>query len=68
MGKKIILNVLYNLALIILVLCVFWSIKNSQYAITFGAVIIAAFVIFLKIRLIKEVKEFVKNNKAKTRP
>ncbi|WP_069660815.1 DUF6358 family protein [Arcticibacter eurypsychrophilus] len=65
MGKKIFLNVLYNLALIILVLCVFWSAKDGQYAITLGSVFISAFIIFLKIKLKKEVTELIKkrNNK-----
>jgi len=65
MGKKIFLNVLYNLALIILVLCIFWSAKDGQYAITLGSVFISAFIIFLKIKLKKEVNELIKkrNNK-----
>ncbi|WP_040300777.1 DUF6358 family protein [Arcticibacter svalbardensis] len=65
MGKKIFLNVLYNLALIILVLCVFWSAKDGQYAITLGSVVLSAFIIFLKIKLKKEVNELIKkrNNK-----
>jgi len=61
----IFLNVVYNLALIILVLCVFWSAKDGQYAITLGSVFISAFVIYMKIRLKKEVSELLKKRNEK---
>ncbi|EOR92559.1 hypothetical protein ADIARSV_4283 [Arcticibacter svalbardensis MN12-7] len=46
-------------------LCVFWSAKDGQYAITLGSVVLSAFIIFLKIKLKKEVNELIKkrNNK-----
>jgi len=63
MGKKILLNILYNIALMVMVLCLFWSIKHEQYAITLGSTVIVAFIIFLKIQLRKEVKAMFKEKK-----
>lgn len=63
MGKKILLNILYNIGLMVMVLCLFWSIKHEQYSITLGSAVILAFIIFLKIQLRKEVKAMFKQKK-----
>jgi len=63
MGKKIFLNILYNIAMMVMILCFFWSIKHEQYAVTLGSGVILAFIIFLKIQLRKEVKAMFKEKK-----
>lgn len=56
MVKKVLLNVIYNLAIIILIFCLFWSINRSFYMLSAAVVFLIALIAFLKIRLIKEVK------------
>ncbi len=60
MAGKILLNVLYNIALITLIICLLWSVKHGQYIMTAAALFAAALITFLKLRLIKEVKEIAK--------
>lgn len=57
MVKKVLLNVIYNLAIIILIFCLFWSINHSFYMLSAAVVFLIALITFLKIRLIKEVKK-----------
>ncbi|RXF68000.1 hypothetical protein BDE36_0138 [Arcticibacter tournemirensis] len=57
MVKKVLLNVIYNLAIIILIFCLFWSINRSFYMLSAAVVFLIALIAFLKIRLIKEVKK-----------
>ncbi|MBD1363717.1 hypothetical protein IDJ77_07835 [Mucilaginibacter sp. ZT4R22] len=56
MGKKIALNVVYNLGIFVALMIGYWGIEHAQYAYLLGAVFIAAVFISLKIKLIKEVK------------
>lgn len=57
MVKKVLLNVIYNLAIIILIFCLFWSINRSFYMLSAAVVFLIVLIAFLKIRLIKEVKK-----------
>ncbi len=57
MVKKVLLNVIYNLAIIILIFCLFWSINRSFYMLSAAVVFLIALIAYLKIRLIKEVKK-----------
>ncbi len=57
MAKKILLNIFYNLALIVLIFCLVWSIGHHFYMLSAAALFSAALIVFFKIRLIKEVKE-----------
>jgi hypothetical protein len=63
MTGKIVLNVVYNLAIFAFGACTAWGVKNSNYtvAISFGLAIIL--VLYFKIRLIKQVKEYAKTRK-----
>ncbi|OOQ57623.1 DUF6358 family protein [Mucilaginibacter pedocola] len=60
MGKKLALNVVYNLGIIIAVAIGWWGIQHTQYAYVLGAVFIIAIFISLKIKLMKEVKELTR--------
>jgi hypothetical protein len=56
MGKKVFLNVVYNLGIFIAVYTGYWGIVNKQYAYVLGAAFIAVIFVVLKVRLIKEVR------------
>ena len=63
MTGKIVLNVAYNLAIFAFGMCMIWGIKHHYYlvAIAFAAAI--ALIVYFKLRLIKEVKEYAKSKK-----
>jgi hypothetical protein len=57
MGKKLFLNVFYNIGIFVcLVVGYQYGIEQKRYEILFGAVLIIAIFVVLKIRLLKEVK------------
>jgi hypothetical protein len=56
MGKKMALNVLYNIGIFICLITIFWGYKHNRYDFITGAVIITALFIMLKIKLIKEIR------------
>lgn len=60
MGKKIAINVFYNLALILSVIGMGWAFSNNSLLIVafFGATF-AAF-LFFKIQLVKDIKKDLK--------
>lgn len=62
MGRKFIYNVLLNIGLIAMVFAAVSAFNNGQYFIVIGAVCIIAFLSFLKIRLLKQVREITKAN------
>lgn len=62
MGKKFIYNVLLNIGLIAMVFTAVSSFKKDQYFIVIGAICILVLLSFLKIRLLKEVREITKDN------
>lgn len=61
MVKKILLNIFLNIALIVLILCIFWSIKNGFYLYAVAATPPFAMLIFLKVRLAKSVREMTRS-------
>lgn len=63
MKKKIALNVFYNLGLIISVCGIFWAFKNSYYPAVALFVATAGFFLYLKIKLIKEIRNTLKQGK-----
>jgi hypothetical protein len=56
MGKKVALNVLYNLGIFLCILVAYSGFEHSRYEYVIGCVFIGAVLIILKVRLIKEIK------------
>ena len=56
MGKKVALNVLYNLGIFISVLFVYLGIKHLNFFYIAGALFAGTILVFLKIKLLGEVK------------
>lgn len=62
MGKKVFLNVFYNICIFICLITGYqYGIVQKQYAYLLGAALIIAIFIVLKVRLLKEVKKTQKN-------
>jgi Family of unknown function (DUF6358) len=62
MGKKLFLNVLYNIGIFLCLITGYqYGIVQKQYGYLLGAVLIIAIFIVLKIRLLREVKKAQKN-------
>ncbi|MBC7913179.1 MAG: hypothetical protein H7Y07_03560 [Pyrinomonadaceae bacterium] len=57
MFKKVLLNVFYNIAIITIVLCLFWGFNKDRYSIVLVSVFALGLFIFFKLRLIKDVKQ-----------
>ena len=66
MVKKILLNILLNIAIITLVLSLFWLFNNGRYVVGAAAVACLAMFIYFKLLLIRSVKKNIKerNNSA----
>lgn len=60
MVKKIALNVFYNLAIIVSVIGIIWCYNNGKYPVIALFVATAAFFIYLKIQLMREMKNTLK--------
>ncbi|HXH99647.1 MAG TPA: DUF6358 family protein [Sphingobacteriaceae bacterium] len=60
MAKKILLNILLNIAIITIVLSAIWSFNNGHYGLLIGAIGLLSMLIFLKIRLVKSVRALTK--------
>jgi len=56
MGKKLALNVIYNLALVFCIIMIWTGIEQRRYEYILGALFIGAVFVILKIRLLKEVR------------
>jgi uncharacterized membrane protein YhfC len=56
MGKKLALNVLYNIVIFLCLITAYWSFGNKRYEFILAAVFVGAIFIVLKIKLIKEIK------------
>lgn len=63
MGAKLLLNILYNLSIILCVMLIYWSITHHRYDWTAAGLFILVVTIILKIRLTKEVRAMQKNQK-----
>jgi hypothetical protein len=60
MGKKILLNTLYNIGIFISLMTAYWGITNSRYEYVAAGIFIAAIFVVLKVKLIKEVRSNIK--------
>lgn len=63
MVKKVIANIFLNIAIITLGFSTVWSFKNDFYAYGVIAVLAMAMCIYLKVRLVKNVREFTRKQK-----
>lgn len=57
MGKKIAINVFYNLAMILCVFGMFWAYNNQSLLIVFFFAAAFAAILFFKIQLIKDFRK-----------
>ncbi len=60
MVKKILLNIFLNIAIITLVLSLFWLFNNRHYAVGAAAVACLGMFIYFKLLLVKSVKKDIK--------
>jgi hypothetical protein len=60
MAFKFILNILYNIGIIICLVVVYFGFKNHNYAYVLGAGFLGAMVFIFKLRLIKDIKKLTK--------
>jgi len=56
MGKKIALNVFYNLGIILSLFGIFWAFNNGKYPLIALFVVTAGFFLYQKIQLIKSMR------------
>jgi len=63
MLKKILLNIFLNVAIIIIVICLVWSLKNKYYLYLFAGIPPLAMLIYLKVRLVKSVRSLTNKEK-----
>ncbi|WEK19433.1 MAG: DUF6358 family protein [Candidatus Pedobacter colombiensis] len=63
MGKKIALNVFYNLGIILSIFGIVWGYNNTKYLVIGLFVITGAFFLYLKLQLVKEMRSSFKNRK-----
>jgi hypothetical protein len=61
MGKKIALNVFYNLGIILSIFGITWGYNHNQYLPIALFVATGAFFVYLKIKLVKEMRSTLKN-------
>ena len=62
MGKKLALNVLYNIGIFICLILIYEGALNKHYEYIAGALFIGAILVILKIRLLKEVRNMQNNS------
>ncbi|HEY1024459.1 MAG TPA: DUF6358 family protein [Sphingobacteriaceae bacterium] len=62
MAKKILLNIFLNIAIITIVLCLFWLFNNKHYPLAIGALFVLAIFIYFKVMLVKSVRSSFKNS------
>lgn len=60
MGKKVALNVLYNIGIFICLILIYKGFSEPRYEYVAGALFIGAVLVILKIRLLKEVRNMQK--------
>jgi Family of unknown function (DUF6358) len=60
MGKKIALNVLYNIGIFICLILTYEGALSKHYEYILGSLFIGAVLVILKIRLLKEVRNMQK--------
>ena len=60
MGKKLALNVLYNIGIFVCLWLGYYGFEHTRYEFIAGAVFIGAVFVILKIRLLKEIRNMQK--------
>jgi len=60
MGFKIVLNVLYNIGILICLVGIYYSYKHSNWPYLMGLVFIGAMIFIFKLRLIKDIRNMSK--------
>lgn len=60
MAKKFLLNIFYNLAIIMLVLSGIWAYNNKHFLFIIPIAAAIALFIFLKVRLVKQIKSLTR--------
>ena len=60
MLKKILFNIFLNVAVIVVVISLVWAIKNGYYLYALAGIPPLAALIYLKIRLVKSVRDLTK--------
>jgi Na+/melibiose symporter-like transporter len=60
MALKFILNILYNICIIICLVTIYYGFKNHNWAYVAGALFIGVMVLIFKLRLIKDIKNMTK--------
>ena len=63
MFKKVLLNVLYNVAIFTMVMCLFWGYNKERYSIVIFSAFALALFVFLKFRLVMEVKRITRERR-----
>ncbi|WP_295651673.1 DUF6358 family protein [uncultured Mucilaginibacter sp.] len=61
MGLKILLNVLYNIGIIICLVGIYFSYQHGNWPYIMGLVFIGAMIFIFKLRLIKDIRNMGKN-------
>jgi hypothetical protein len=62
MGKKVALNVFYNIGIFLCIIVIWSAVEHARYEYVLGCAFIAGMLITLKIKLIKEIRR-MQNNK-----
>ncbi|MFZ4100911.1 MAG: DUF6358 family protein [Sphingobacterium thalpophilum] len=60
MLKKVLLNIFLNVAIIVVVMCIAWAVKNAFYLYLIAGLPPLAMLIYLKFRLVKSVRNLTK--------
>jgi len=60
MVKKILLNIFLNIAIIVMILCLVWAVRNRYYLYVFAGIPPLAMLIYLKFRLVKSVRDITR--------
>ncbi|RYU89462.1 hypothetical protein EWM62_14165 [Mucilaginibacter terrigena] len=60
MGKKVALNVFYNIGIFLCAIIIYSAIEHARYEYVLACAFIAGILITLKIKLIKEIKRLQK--------
>ncbi|MBS1528192.1 MAG: hypothetical protein JST19_21280 [Bacteroidetes bacterium] len=60
MGKKLALNVLYNIGIFVCLVLIYNGFQGKHYEYIAGGVLIGAVLVVLKVRLVKEVRNMQK--------
>jgi len=63
MGKKMLLNTVYTVGIVVCLAILIWGVQNKRYEFVMAAALVAAVFVVLKIKLLKEVRGMINNKK-----